>query len=461
MNHDQPITRCPLRQGAFLAACCTGLLAAFGGEWPSDDEAKGFVELVRRALPDFEVAETARNTTPRHWLTYEPVALLVEAKRGAASASFWFLPRQWVGITRHHSAFDDYWDAVLVGKGCRVIAEATFPKLGETLWKFDLTRPKLKGDNWWSASQIYGGRAREADEIAQRLVAEHCPDIRQRAGAAVSLWRLGVPAVTVFRKGLEDTWAGAREVGIWALGALGDREAVPQICAIVKDPATPGQLRESAAGALAGIGDPAAAPALLQALQQPLKGAQPSRLVGALGRFRHAPAAPTLLEILRSSRDSMCKREAAQALAALRCREAVPILEKLLDESMDRGLRRSLLRLTATWGEPTKEVRLLLEPPSDPVVGKPMPMTLYVENVSDGSLNFLHFLMGTLVIDGERKENRTLFSAWRGRTTMGVNEAWEREYDLSRDVTQAGLHSVRWETRGAVSNEIRFAVKAP
>ncbi|HPD16502.1 MAG TPA: HEAT repeat domain-containing protein [Planctomycetota bacterium] len=454
-------TQFSLWLGALPAACLMGISAAFGGEWPSDDEAEGFVALVHRALPDFEIAETARNTIPRHWFTYEPVAFLVEAKRGTASASFWFLPRPWVGIMRYRAAFDEYWDCVLVGKGCRVIAEATFPKLGETLWKLDLTRPSLRGENWWSASQVYGPRTREADEIAQRLVAEHCPDIRQRAGATVSLWRLGVPAVSVFRKGLDDPWAGAREVSIWALGALGDRQAVPRLCTIVKDPAIRSDLRESAAGALRDIGDPHAAPALLEALQLPRQSQRSWILVDALGRFRHAPAAATLLEILRSSCDARCRAKAAQALAALRCQEAVPVLVKLLEENVDRSLRRSLLRLTATWGEPTKEARLLLEPPTDAVVGKPMPMVLYVENVSDGPLHFLPFLTGTLVVDGERKENRTLFSVWTGRATMGVNEAWEREYDLSRDVTQAGTHTVRWETRGAASNETRFTVKAP
>jgi putative membrane-bound dehydrogenase-like protein len=99
-----------------------------------------------------------------------------------------------------------------------------------------------------------------------------------------------------------------------ALGALKDNHALPLLTAALRDPATPGPVRDEALAAVEAIGSGEALKALLALLDDDALGAdrQP-RVVAALGRFRTREATAALLKVL-GSRSSAVRAAAAEAL---------------------------------------------------------------------------------------------------------------------------------------------------
>jgi HEAT repeat protein len=113
-----------------------------------------------------------------------------------------------------------------------------------------------------------------------------------------------------------------------ALGASGERAAVPALCAAL-DEAAPGEAAAALCAALGALGDPAAAPALTRALSRArsdLYRLPPLRALGGLG----AAGIPELLAALKARDGSPLRAAAAAALGALGAEEAVgPLCEAL------------------------------------------------------------------------------------------------------------------------------------
>lgn len=100
-------------------------------------------------------------------------------------------------------------------------------------------------------------------------------------------WALGAldssEAVAALVEALKDADAGVREQVAWALGAIGDRRAVDGLMAALAD--TVGGVRKQAAWALGAIGDKRAVTALTKALKDPDAGVrkQAAWALGAIG----------------------------------------------------------------------------------------------------------------------------------------------------------------------------------
>lgn len=106
-----------------------------------------------------------------------------------------------------------------------------------------------------------------------------------RKNAAWALGAMGnTEAVTALIEALKDSDAGVREQVAWALGAIGDRRAVDGLIGALGDSA-PG-VRKQAAWALGAIGDNRAVTALTRGLKDPDAGVrkQSAWALGAIGR---------------------------------------------------------------------------------------------------------------------------------------------------------------------------------
>jgi len=439
-------------------------------EWPSGDEANQIVESAKGILPGWEITRTERNTTPTGWQAFGSVAFLVEGKRGNDTFSVWFLPLDWIGIRKPgHAVRTNYWEGILVGQHHKTITVSTDSKLPEQVRKLKMSTPSIVNSGWWRTQEIFKDRFKEADETAQRLIAKHCVDRAGRDEAAHSLVVLGVPAKTVFIEGAVNGRGHPRGLCVSALGWFGGKDAVKALCQVVTDRKADQLDRKYAAQGLEMIGDPDAGPALLEGLREATWSEEQWHMTEALARIRYAPAVPKALELLKTSEHIWTRKACAKLLAVCRAKEAVPVavplIQKLLKEAdidyVSRGeVHGILLQLTAPWGEPSKGVRLLLQPPKRALLGKPFEVTLHIENVAEKGLDVTDCLLGTLILNGRsQKEFWWAGEGGSGWSTLDVNAVWRFERAFSDVIENPGVYTVRYETGGAVSNEIRFEVK--
>jgi HEAT repeat protein len=123
---------------------------------------------------------------------------------------------------------------------------------------------------------------RRAVPLLSRSLADTEANVRKR-----SAWALGAldasEAVPALVEALKDTDAGVREQVAWALGAIGDRRGVDGLVAALGD-AVAG-VRKQAAWALGAIGDSRAVQGLMKALKDPDAGVrkQAAWALGAIG----------------------------------------------------------------------------------------------------------------------------------------------------------------------------------
>ena len=106
-----------------------------------------------------------------------------------------------------------------------------------------------------------------------------------RKNAAWALGAIGnTEAVTALIEALKDTDAGVREQVAWALGAIGDRRAVDGLIGALND--TAAGVRKQAAWALGALGDSRAVTALTKTLKDPDAGVrrQSAWALGSIGR---------------------------------------------------------------------------------------------------------------------------------------------------------------------------------
>ena len=123
---------------------------------------------------------------------------------------------------------------------------------------------------------------RQAVPLLSKTLRDSEPAVRKRGA-----WALGAldasEAVPALVEALKDSDAGVREQVAWALGAIGDRRAVEGLMAALGDSA-PG-VRKQAAWALGAIGDSRAVNALTKSLKDPDAGVrkQAAWALGAIG----------------------------------------------------------------------------------------------------------------------------------------------------------------------------------
>ena len=132
------------------------------------------------------------------------------------------------------------------------------------------------------------------------------------------------------------------------LGERHSKRAVPALTSALKDPSS--DVRESAADALAKIGDPKTGAALYdQFILEESIGAQ-QMLAAALGAVGYGPAIPVLIQSLKHP-NGMLRGCAAWSLGALDAKEALePLAEALAMEthpSAEQQMKDALRKITA------------------------------------------------------------------------------------------------------------------
>ena len=151
-----------------------------------------------------------------------------------------------------------------------------------------------------------------------------------RASATFALGYLGnAQAVPDLMALLKDSDWMVQSLAAEALGKLGDVQAVPELLALLKDPDS--GVRRSAAEALGILDDAQAIPDLLALFKDPDIGVR-MYAVEALCKLGDAQAVPNLLALLKDS-DSWDRIYAAEALGKLGDAQAVPNLLALLKDS--------------------------------------------------------------------------------------------------------------------------------
>jgi len=449
------------------------------GDAISKEQQKDLLDKFTAVLPvGWRITKTEDEKMPDEWYSFAPGGYLVEGKRGENNFSIWFLPQDWIGIRIAVYSSPTRRYEILVGNGYKAIILSTSDSIPGCLRKMGMNTASIVNSGWWAEKEVFAGKFEQAQETAERLAEQHCKNQAARDQAAISLIYLGVPAKSFFLKTAIAGDNGAADWSISSLGCLGGKDSVKVLCQILKDPNSPDHKKHYAAMSSESIGDPDAGPALLEALKQAMShdafSVKPA-VIQAIGRIRYQPAAPSVLEAMASTDHPTHKAECAETLASLRYTNAVPAIRLLAEadssntpvrfnltqiELSRQTAQRSLLRLTGPWGEPSAEVRLLIEPPTGAVVGKAMNMTLYVENVSDKVLMITDYLVGAFTINGKTKENYRLFGIWNGFVSMTPNYVWSFKYDLSREISRAGRYSIQYEVRGAKSNLATLEVKA-
>ena len=186
----------------------------------------------------------------------------------------------------------------------------------------------------WRAAAVLG-QLRDTSAV-QPL----CEALRQVSAlqpvAARALGLIGAPEagpalLTLLRTMRERPGAATWEETALALGAIGCREAVPDLCAALSDPVF--QFRGAAAQALGQIGDPQATPALCRALGDP-EHRVAAHAAGALGRNRD-PEALAALQQAASSPNPEVRVEVIRALTEFGGDDAIDVLTRALEDAAE------------------------------------------------------------------------------------------------------------------------------
>jgi HEAT repeat protein len=153
--------------------------------------------------------------------------------------------------------------------------------------------------------------------------------------AASALVAIGTPAYDPLAKALNGTAWIARTNAAWALGALGNRRAVPLLSRSLGD--TEPNVRKRSAWALGALDASEAVPALVEALKDSDAGVR-EQAAWALGAINDRRAVDGLIAALGDAVASV-RKQAAWALGAISDSRAVQALMKALKDS-DAGVRK-------------------------------------------------------------------------------------------------------------------------
>ncbi len=428
---------------------------------------------VRKVLPPgWGVTRTQQGSSPDDWETSSPKAgFLVEGGNGKDTFRIWFLPRDWVGIRKvpNKAPRTCYWEGILVGDHYKTITAASDETFCDRMHHLFLgssqSTPSLCNGGYHEALKIFRGKADAADRESRALIKKHCKTPEQFAEAAHSLVVLGVPAKSVFLRAAREVEGMDKDLFCSVLGYMGGEDAIGVLCDLVADARLEGQRRGYAASALAGHTDKRIGPALHTAVKQLRDEDALGRVVRVLACVRYAPAGPDLLAAFKRMKNGHYQAEVAQALAALRYRQAVPEIRGFVEGFRSRGQEPpceaeiALLRLTADWGKPGRQYRLHVVAPAEAVVGRPMRLTIYVENVGDEPLWRWNSAEYGLVIDGKapKREMKDGFGGIMSQFDPG--EVHTITCDVSDRITAPGKHTVLYAPGEARSNVVTITVR--
>ena len=153
--------------------------------------------------------------------------------------------------------------------------------------------------------------------------------------AASALVAIGTPAYEPLTRALTAPGWVARKNAAWALGALGNRDAVPLLTRTLRDTEAP--VRRGGAWALGALDSSEAVTALVEALKDSDAGVR-EQVAWALGAIGDRRAVDGLIGALSDAAAGV-RRQAAWALGSLGDRRAVTALTKGLKDS-DAGVRK-------------------------------------------------------------------------------------------------------------------------
>jgi hypothetical protein len=437
-------------------------------------------KAVEGILPDgWTITKTSAGVTPSDWETSTPKAgFLIEAgDSNGATAQVFILPRDWIGIRKlkNQAPRTCYWEGILVGDTYKTITASSDDKIQERVHDLfgrgSMSTPSLVNSGFDQAMEIFKDKCKEADQTAQALIKDHCNTPKEFTEAAHSLIVLGVPAKSVFLRAARDVESDDKDLFCSALGYIGGEEAIGVLCDIVVDERVPDYRRKYAVMALDGHTDKRIGPALVKAL----KNLRNEEAIEAVARLpiivRYQPAAPELISALKRMESSYSKADVAQALAALRCKEAVPEIKKLLEdlqkdkqafEFEGRKVELALLRLTADWGKPSKDVRLLVVAPEKVALGDKIQVRMYEENIGQQILESLYTPQLELEVNGKPlTENKDLFVYDGPGSRTHPGEVKHMSLDLSSYLKKSGTYKLRYVVGDARSAEITIRIVDP
>jgi HEAT repeat protein len=153
--------------------------------------------------------------------------------------------------------------------------------------------------------------------------------------AASALVAIGTPAFEPLTKALAGPAWIARSNAAWALGALGNRRAVPMLSRLLGD--TESNVRKRSAWALGALDASEAVPALVEALKDSDADVR-QQVAWALGAIGDRRAVDGLMVALSDTSPGV-RKQAAWALGAIGDKRAVSALMKGLKDS-DAGVRK-------------------------------------------------------------------------------------------------------------------------
>jgi hypothetical protein len=367
-----------------------------------------------------------------------------------------------------------YWEGVLMDRDFKAITNTDQVPVQQAIQRLDMNTPSLVNSGWYEAQTFFKDRMSEVDSRAQSLVNRFCDNRPCKDEAAYSLIVLGIPARTVTLDCAEHSTEDAQGFCVSALGYFGGRDSVRVLGDVISNPLTSPRVQKYAAISLNSIADVSSGPALLRALSVISWPEATEQAVEALGRIRYAPAAPAiLLRMQNEPREAPQQAYYANALASLHYEPAVPTIEKLcknptfdgdwlLKEQRGQYLgwvpEIALMRLTASWGQPSNGVRLLLLP-SESAAPPGQAVVAVVENVGDRDLDILGPPGGDVIVDGTKYKQRDPV-IMDGNITLRVNGVAAHAINLSGLITSSGTHYVEYQLGTAKSNKLTVQVPA-
>jgi hypothetical protein len=432
------------------------------------------VNEVKRILPEgWAVTRVTDRTMPDGWKSESAVGLRIDGAKGADVFSIWLLPRDWIGIRAPSAAAHrgNYWAGILAGETRTTITVSTEETIPERLRALNLSTPSIVNSGWQADEKIWRGRFELAEATAERLVRAHCHAPADHDEAARSLVELGVPAASVFRRAALAGSEADRSFTVGALGYLPSPATISVLATVLRDPATPDDVRGSAAFAARTLAATELGAPLLDALALAPEMNARSHIIQALARVRHVPAGPAVHAAMRSTDNPHYKASFAEVLAVLRYRAAEgdiralaegPFLpgsgrfSKDAEADIRQKARLALLRLVGDWGASKGGLSLLLVAPKEATVGGAIDASFYIEHESDDAAVHGVAFGGAFVIEGlGAKPNMEP----DGIFTTDPSVMWKGTRDLGEWLRAPGTYRVRYEAGGASSNTVTVVVK--
>ncbi|MGD0228527.1 MAG: HEAT repeat domain-containing protein [Terriglobia bacterium] len=470
MKRSRPLSGAAVRVSLAFFLLYRVTVAGDAAHWITSEEQDQIVQRLRAVLPAGSIiTATSLNRTPEDWYTMDSRGFEIDGQHGQHEFRIWFLPRDWIGIRRFAADRTRlvYWEGVLLGSNYKTVTNTDSVPIYEAIERLGMSTPSLVNSGWGTAQEIYKDRLPEVAEQAKLLITRFCKDDPCKGEAAYSLIVLGTPAKSVTMDCAEHATGRAQEFCVSALGYWKGKDSVQVLERVISSPASSSRVQNYAAISLDWIADPSVGPTLLRALHTVQHPEAAANVSAALERIHYAPAAPEILAQLEKESDPFYQTYYAKALATLRYQPAVPAIRKLCKTTevtpewiwnkqqktyLGWSPEIALLRLTASWGQPSNGIRLLLLPPGNVQSSAPIQLTALIENTGDRPLDILA-TSGDVIVDGKAYSRRDSL-IMDGNITLSVNDVALRSIGLTGLIIDGGVHKVEYRLENAVSNQL-------